>query len=225
MVGLAKEIRTFSSDEALVAERRKHLILRAIDVFMKQGYDDTTMAEIARACGWSKGLIYHYVSTKEDILYLIAHDQAEGTVRGFSEVRDRCEKLEPVDAVFEFMEYYYRAVHLTQNYQVFLNQLAARLPRKDRRILFDADRFALDILDDIIKRGVRCGDFAAENTILMAHNIMIIGRTWADRRWFLQKNFKLDEYMAVQRGAIMRMLGASAPEMRTDPPRPEYEQR
>jgi hypothetical protein len=43
--------------------------------------------------------------------------------------------------------------------------------------------------------------------MLMAHNILLIGRVWADRRWFLQKYFSLEEYIVVQREAILRMLG------------------
>jgi AcrR family transcriptional regulator len=207
---LTKQIRTFSNDETLVAERRKHLVLQSIEVFVKQGYDETTMADIARACGWSKGLVYHYVSNKEDVLYLIANDQAEGTIRGFLALRERCLMLPPAEAVLEYIDYYYRIVDSTQNYQVFLNQVAALLPREDRKILFDADRFALDVLDEILKRGVKEGDFQIDDTLLMAHNILLIGRTWADRRWFLQKNFKLEHYLSVQKKAVLRMLGAAS---------------
>jgi AcrR family transcriptional regulator len=207
---MAKTIRTFSNDEKLVAERRRQIINCAIDLFVKNGFDETTIADIAAALGWSKGLIYHYVSTKDDVLYLVANDRAEGTTRGFSDLRDRCKKLSPVQAVLKYIDYYYRVVHNTQNYQVFLNQLAARLPRKDRKILFDADRFALDVLDEILKRGAG-GDFHIKDTLLMAYNILLIGRTWADRRWFLQKHFELEYYLKIEKDAILRMLGASVP--------------
>ncbi len=203
---MPKVIRTLSHDEKLVTERRRQLVDCAIDLFTKKGCDETTIADIAEALGWSKGLLYHYVSTKEDVFYLVADDQAEGTMRGFSALRDHCLAMQPVEAVFAYMDYYYRVVDRTQNYQVFLNQLAARLPRKDRKILFDADRFALDVLDDIIKRGVKSGDFVVDNTMLIAHNILLIGRAWADRRWFLQKHFTFDEYLTVQRAAVTKML-------------------
>jgi len=207
---LPKAIRALSHDEKLVSERRRQIIACAIDLFVKNGFDETTIADIASELGWSKGLIYHYVSNKSDVLYLIAYDQAEGTIQGFSAIGDRCCGIAPIKAVLAYIDYYYGVVDQTQNYQIFLNQLAARLPRKDRKILFDADRFALDVLDNIIKRGVKSRDFAVENTMLMAHNILIIGRVWADRRWFLQKNFTLGEYMTIQRRAVLRMLGVTA---------------
>jgi AcrR family transcriptional regulator len=208
---MQQHIRTFSSDEALVVQRRKQIIESAINLFTKKGYEETTVADLAQALGWSKGLLYHYVSNKDDVLYLVAHDQAEGTMRGFSALKERCETLMPTNAVLEYINYYYSVVHRSQDYQVFLNQLVAKLPKKDRKILFDADRFALDILDDIVKRGVVSSEFVVENTTLMAHNILLIGRVWADRRWFLQKHFTLEEYLKVQTAAILRMLGARPP--------------
>ena len=204
---MSKAIRTFSNDEQLVAERRQQIVHCAIEVFMKKGVDEATTADIAAELGWSKGLLYHYVSTKEDVFYLIANDQAEGTKRGFSRCQDECALLTPVEGVLHYIDYYYHVVDRSQNYQVFLNQLAARLPRQDRKTLFDADRFALDVLDEIIKRGVKAGDFEVESTMLMAHNIMLLGRVWADRRWFLQKHFHLEYYLKVEKDVILRMLG------------------
>lgn len=209
--GMRPNIRTFSNDEALVVQRRKQIIDCAIPLFVKNGYEETTIADLAKALGWSKGLLYHYVSNKDDVLYLVADDQAEGTIRGFTALKERCEKLSPGEALLAYINYYYSIVHRSQDYQVFLNHVVAKLPKKDRKILFDADRFALDILDDIIKRGVACGDLNVENTTLMAHNILLIGRVWADRRWFLQKYFTIEEYLRVQTAAILKMLGARMP--------------
>lgn len=200
---MARTVRTFSSDEKLIEERRSEIISGAIEVFLKKGYEETTMAEIAKACDMSKGLLYHYVSCKDDILYLIAYDQAEGTRRGFGVLQERCEKMAPTEALLEYIRSYYHIVHDTQDYQVFLNQVAAKLPRADRHILFDADNYARGILDAILKRGVESGEFEIEDTVLMAHNILLMGRVWADRRWFLQKHYSFEDYMRIQIDIIL----------------------
>jgi hypothetical protein len=67
-----------------------------------------------------------------------------------------------------------------------------------------------DVLDEVLKRGVKNGDFHVEDTMLMAHNILLIGRVWADRRWFLQKYYNLENYLRVQKEAILKMLGTPA---------------
>jgi AcrR family transcriptional regulator len=201
-----RQIRTFSEDEGLVRERRRHIADCAIKVFLQKGYDQATMADIARASGVSKGLLYHYVSSREDILYLIARDQSEGTSAGFSALAQRCEAVAPTEAVVEYVRYYYSVVNDTQDYQVFLNQVVAKLPREDRRVLFESNNFALDVLDGILKRGVASGEFEVEDTTLAAHNIMLIGRSWADRRWFLGRRYSFDEYLDVQTRAILKAI-------------------
>jgi len=203
---VARTIRTFSSDKKLIEERRSEIITCAIELFLKKGYEETTMAEIAKACDMSKGLLYHYVSCKDDILYLIAYDQAEGTRRGFGAMQERCEKMAPTEALLEYIRSYYHIVHDTQDYQVFLNQVAAKLPRADRQILFDADNYARNILDAILKRGVESGEFEIEDTALMAHNILLMGRVWADRRWFLQKRYNPEYYIKTQIKYILKSI-------------------
>ena len=203
---MTRTIRTFSNDEKLVKERRRQIIACAIEVFLKKGYEETTMADIAKACDMSKGLLYHYVSSKDDILYLIAYDQAEGTRRGFGAFRDECEKMSPMEALLKYIRYYYQVVHDTQDYQVFLNQVAVKLPRADRYILFDADNFARDVLDAILKRGVESGEFEIEDTALMAHNILLMGRVWADRRWFLQRHYSFEDYLKIQTNTILKVI-------------------
>ena len=50
-------------------ERRDQLLLSAWDLFLKQGYRDTTTEQIARRAGLTKGALYHHFKCKEDLLY------------------------------------------------------------------------------------------------------------------------------------------------------------
>ncbi len=54
--------------EALKDQRRQLILEKALELFAKNGYHKTTMEEIARACGISKGLIYTYFSGKKNLL-------------------------------------------------------------------------------------------------------------------------------------------------------------
>lgn len=62
-------------------ESKKHeLIEIAFELFMKKGYEDTTITDILKAANISKGAMYHYFDKKEDILdavinYIIALDE------------------------------------------------------------------------------------------------------------------------------------------------------
>ncbi|OGO46292.1 MAG: hypothetical protein A2W34_02450 [Chloroflexi bacterium RBG_16_64_32] len=52
--------------------RRSQIISAARKVFSRKGYDAATVEEIAETAGVSKGLIYHYFRSKEDVLVATA---------------------------------------------------------------------------------------------------------------------------------------------------------
>src|SRR3954451_19088002 len=48
-------------------ERRRQLLEAGARVFTEHSYDDASMADVARAAGISKGLLYHYFPSKRDL--------------------------------------------------------------------------------------------------------------------------------------------------------------
>ncbi|MBQ9065212.1 MAG: TetR/AcrR family transcriptional regulator [Blautia sp.] len=54
--------------EKISQERRSAILDAAISLFDDKGYVNTTISDIARQADMSNGLIYHYFSSKEDIL-------------------------------------------------------------------------------------------------------------------------------------------------------------
>lgn len=62
-------------------ERRIELLKTAQDLFYKQGYDDTSIAEIIQVVGIAKGTFYHYFHSKEDLLAQLAEQQTDVALR------------------------------------------------------------------------------------------------------------------------------------------------
>ncbi|MGE0355200.1 MAG: TetR/AcrR family transcriptional regulator [Gemmatimonadales bacterium] len=52
-------------------ERLQHLLAATVKVFAEKGFHATSMRDLARASGLSLAGIYHYVSGKTELLYLI----------------------------------------------------------------------------------------------------------------------------------------------------------
>src|ERR1700722_4372298 len=57
-----------------VAHRRAELIEVATKMFLDRGFHNTSIRDIVRACSFNIASLYMYVSSKEDILYLVAKD-------------------------------------------------------------------------------------------------------------------------------------------------------
>ena len=64
-------IPTSAKDLILIEKKQKQIVEGAYKIFFKKGYHPTTIREIAKACGMSIGQLYHYISCKDDVLYLV----------------------------------------------------------------------------------------------------------------------------------------------------------
>jgi AcrR family transcriptional regulator len=61
-------------------DREAQLIEAATEIFSRKGYSAASIQEVADAVGILKGSLYHYIGSKEDLLYVIfdrAHKEAE----------------------------------------------------------------------------------------------------------------------------------------------------
>ena len=68
----SKELRIASTKNAsLVENRHQQIVDGACKVFFEKGFHPTTTRDIAKACGMSMGQLYHYIRSKDDVLYLI----------------------------------------------------------------------------------------------------------------------------------------------------------
>lgn len=64
-------IKTATKNDELVRERRELLVQAAIQVFLEKGFHNATVRDIGRAAKMTQGTIYNYVSSKDDILYMV----------------------------------------------------------------------------------------------------------------------------------------------------------
>ena len=62
--------------------KRRQILEGARAVFLAQGFDAASMGEIARAAGVSKGTLYVYFESKEELFEAIVHRQCEAQAEG-----------------------------------------------------------------------------------------------------------------------------------------------
>jgi len=87
-----------STDPELTALKQRLIVERASPILFKKGFGKTSIREIAAACGMSMGQLYHYISSKDDILYLMHVYSQEMwhqhlSQAGFDEIEDPLDKL------------------------------------------------------------------------------------------------------------------------------------
>jgi AcrR family transcriptional regulator len=57
----------------------------AAALFAKEGYPSAKMQDIAKACGATKSMLYHYYPTKDDLLYAMLLEHLERVLAGIEE--------------------------------------------------------------------------------------------------------------------------------------------
>ena len=74
-MGVLRETRAYR--RLKVDERRHQLLERTTELFATHGYDELSMAKIAREAGVSKPLLYHYFPTKRQLFEAVLAQAAE----------------------------------------------------------------------------------------------------------------------------------------------------
>lgn len=82
-------------------DRHSEIYKKALDLFVKKGYDATPMSMIAKVLGMSKANLYYYCSSKENLLYRIHLDDLQ---KRFIPILDEAEKLsDPKERLILFL--------------------------------------------------------------------------------------------------------------------------
>ena len=148
------------SPRADVSEERKEQILNAAEgVFTHKGFDDARMDDIAVQTGVSKGTLYLYFKSKEELIIAILDRIFSGMLERM-EARRKSEES-ATEAVWQFTEEairdYRRMLHIMPVAYEFL-ALAFR-NRTVQNALKQYFRHYLDVLVPIIQRGIDSGEF------------------------------------------------------------------
>ncbi len=96
--GLLRDTLTAMAEAAAVAGAARRgrpgydqqtVLRRAVDLFNRQGYDATSMGDLARELGLSKSAIYHHVPGKEHLLAAALNEALDGLTVVIDEAVDR----------------------------------------------------------------------------------------------------------------------------------------
>ncbi len=193
-------------DKDLINVRRQELVNAAVELFVKKGFHKTTVREIAKEFGMSMGALYDYIRTKEDILFLVCdhiHKSVSDKLQSsLVSKKDAGENLK--NAIRD----YFTIIDEIQDYSLLLYQETKSLNRTDRNYILSAEKELVAIFEDIINHGIRDKIFKIDRGTarIVAENIMVQGQMWAFRRWSIQKDFSLKNYIKIQTELILKSI-------------------
>lgn len=197
---MVKEINSSVKDENLIKKRRAQLQKGAVKLFKEKGFYRATTREIAKAAGFSIGTLYEYIRKKEDVLFLVCdaiYDEVKTRMEKFIDLNATSE-----EAVRQTIKAYFEIMDDMQDEVLILYQELKALPKDAKDYVFEKEKEMVRIIECVIKNNYP--HLEQNELTLIANNVVIQGQMWAFRRWFIQKQYSLDEYTELQFNLLMR---------------------
>ncbi|MCP3875816.1 MAG: TetR/AcrR family transcriptional regulator [Desulfobacteraceae bacterium] len=201
------EVPTQIKNPELVRERRRQIIDSTVKLFIEHGYHKTTTRMIAKASNFSIGSLYEYVSSKEDLLYLVCktiHEEVQNAVeKALSDTDQGKERLA------EAIRQYFLVCDKMGDHILLMYQVTQFLPEKWKVRVLVNELNITDIFINALSSLSGTENFPnLDDKILnlVGHNISILGQMWAFRRWYVQRNFNIEEYIKIQTDFILGLI-------------------
>lgn len=113
-------------------QKRETITNHAARMFARQGFSGASISEIAASCKVSKSLIYHYYSSKEDILFDVMNDHMEALLEVTQLPANDAGRVDPKDAFRQLTRALLRCYTGAANRQKVLLYELDNLPKKNR---------------------------------------------------------------------------------------------
>lgn len=161
--------------------RKSRILSKARQLFWQKGYQSTTVAEIASACGCRPANIYNYFESKEHILYAVIDDTTSRTVALVKPLGDD-ETTSPVELLRTLIKRHFGFLAGMKQSIVFITDTGLRELSKEHRTAIVALRRSYDeALLRILRRGKESGDFTDIDEEIVGNlipSLMIRSNMW-----------------------------------------------
>ncbi|MBP0725211.1 TetR family transcriptional regulator [Bacillus sp. RG28] len=142
-------------------EKRKQQILEAAErVFIRLGYEPATLKDIVEETGMSRGWIYLYFQTKEEIFLALMEKFDQGNFQAINELLQNSHKIWPViETIFTEQKKDFPSITKSMApalYEYFITGWRDENRRKHLSLRFEK---AVDKLEEMMQIGVEKGEF------------------------------------------------------------------
>lgn len=187
------DIKSQVTDEALIQRRRGQIVSAAVELFSKNGYYRTTILDIARKAGVSPGLIYQYVTDKDDVLLLTLLSVLDSYKREIPAALEG--KTEPLDRFWTALDAYCRVVDQRRSATVLAYRSTKSLPDDRRRLVKQSEIDSNELIAACLRDCITAGLMRPVNVDLVTYQLVTHAHTWALKHWRLRDLCTLDEYI------------------------------
>lgn len=203
-----RRIKSATKNPERVRAWRERLINAAIAVFIERGFHNTTVRDIGRAANMTQGTIYNYVSSKDDILYLVCD-------RIVAEYNDQTRKAleashDPVERVRSAVRAISQVMYRHRREILLIYQDSHLLDARSRRVILARVEEFIGMFERIVSDAARELEVPLRYPHLSANILTFLPVMIALRGWSLKDDVPPEEVIEEISAFVVRGLGLSA---------------
>ncbi|HVB10657.1 MAG TPA: TetR/AcrR family transcriptional regulator [Bacillota bacterium] len=163
----------------MAKDKEREIVDAAVALFRDKGYHATSMQDIADAVGLQKGSLYHYLESKEELLYRIALETISAYIAQLEAIAGsdlpRAEKLrQAVDAHVRMQSRDVGTVTLLRD--------SGALEPEQRQVIRGLTRKYAELVEAVIEDGISSGEFRGVDAKMAT--FAILGACNWIHRWY-----------------------------------------
>ena len=176
------EINSQVKSKSLIEKRHRQIAQAAASLFIEKGFHQTTIREIAAASQMSMGLLYNYISSKDDVLFLVYKDLSDQFFSALSKVDIR-KKRSPIAKIRDSMKEMLNLIHHEPKKFLFLYTESKFLNKSALKSILAMETRVINHFRDILDEGKRAGALDIKEPLLAASIIVYLLMIGPLRGW------------------------------------------
>jgi AcrR family transcriptional regulator len=183
-------------------------VKKATRLFIKKGYSQTTMRDIARATNINLGNLYNYIDSKEDILCLSFEDYHDPAMEWFE--REGIMKLDdPRQQLEKSVRRMLVMIYDVMNEILMMYRETRVLPPKFLKIVLQKENDLISVFEKIIAGGAAKKVFHVRDPFFAANMLVFQLSLFPLRSWNLKK-YTREEYLDLAQETIIKAIISDA---------------
>lgn len=153
--------------------RRRHEVFAAsMHLFLKKGFRETTMQEIALAAGMGKSTLYDYFKTKDEILLSVVEDEIYDLTELAKQIADQ--DITAAEKIRQIMHAHLEFLLANKEFYAKMTYEVQRLDMESQRRIQVKRHAYQDLLCKLVEDAIHEGTFRPVNPLLAARTILSI---------------------------------------------------
>src|ERR1700730_8909331 len=132
-------------------DKKSKILDAAARLFADQGYAGSRMEEIAKACGVSKSMLYHYFKKKEDVLFDILQEHVSNLIKAISNHITNGSRADKFDYFRGFVEVYLQPTGVSRARHVVALHDMRYLTSEQKVEQIKLEREILELVENILE--------------------------------------------------------------------------